>query len=127
MDLNLKGKKAFVCGSTQGIGKATAFELAALGASVVLLARNEESLKQVLRELKTDAGQQHEYIAVDFSDPYLLKTKVNQYLEKNKQPVHILINNTGGPPGGKILDANAEEFLSAYNSHLLCNHALVQA
>jgi 3-oxoacyl-[acyl-carrier protein] reductase len=127
MDLNLKGKKAFVCGSTQGIGKAAALELAALGASVVLLSRNEESLKQVMQELKTNAGQQHDYITVDFSDSSKLKIKVSSYLEKNKQPVHILVNNTGGPPGGKIIDAKAEEFLSAFTSHLLCNHILVQA
>ena len=127
MDLNLKGKKAFVCGSTQGIGKAAAIELAALGATVVLLSRNDDSLKETLKELSTHAGQIHDYIAADFSDPYLLKTKVNLYLEKNKQTVHILVNNTGGPPGGKIIDANAEEFLSAFNSHLLCNHVLVQA
>ena len=71
--------------------------LASLGASVVLLARNEESLKQVVKELSTDVGQKHDYIVADFSDSSALKSKVNQYLEKNKQPVHILVNNTGGP------------------------------
>lgn len=127
MNLNLKGKKAFVCGSTQGIGKAAAIELAALGATVVLLSRNEESLKQVKQELSVEAGQEHDYIAVDFTDAASLKTKLNQYLEKNKQAVHILVNNTGGPPAGKALDATTEAFLTAFNNHLLCNHILVQA
>jgi len=127
MDLNLKGKKAFVCGSTQGIGKAAAIELAGLGATVVMLARNEESLKQAVKELNTDAGQKHEYIIADFSNPSSLKEKVNAYLQKNNQPVHILVNNTGGPPGGKAIDAKPEEFQAALNSHLMCNHILVQA
>ena len=53
MDLNLSNKNALVCGSTQGIGKATAIELAKLGANITLVARNEESLQTVLKELDT--------------------------------------------------------------------------
>jgi 3-oxoacyl-[acyl-carrier protein] reductase len=127
MEISLKGKKAFVCGSTQGIGKAAAIELASLGATVVLLARNEESLKKTIKELNTDVGQKHDYIVTDFSNPSSLKEKVNAYLQKNNQPVHILVNNTGGPPGGKAIDARPEDFQSALNSHLMCNHILVQA
>src|SRR5689334_20261923 len=110
MDLNLKGKKALVCGSTQGIGKAAALELAALGATVTLLARNEESLKETVKQLSTDDGQKHDYISADFSNPSGLKEKVAEYLKKNNQPIHILINNTGGPPSGKIIDASVDEF-----------------
>jgi len=127
MNINLKGKKAFVCGSTQGIGKAAAIELANLGASVVLLSRNKVALKQVKEELSTEAGQVHDYIAVDFSDIEDLKLQLKQYFQNNTQAVHILVNNTGGPPAGKAIDANATEFLTAFNNHLLCNHILVQA
>ncbi|HQW85276.1 MAG TPA: SDR family oxidoreductase, partial [Ferruginibacter sp.] len=45
---------------------------------------------------------------------------------KNKT-VHILVNNTGGPPGGDALTARPDEFLSAFNNHLINNHNLVQA
>ena len=69
MDINLKEKKAFVCGSTQGIGRAAAVELANLGASIVLLARNEDSLQQVRNELDQSQNQQHDYIVADFSAP----------------------------------------------------------
>jgi 3-oxoacyl-[acyl-carrier protein] reductase len=127
MDINLKDKKAFVCGSTQGIGKAAALELASLGASVVLLARNEESLKQVKEELSVTEAQRHDYLVADFSRPDELKDRVAEYLEKNNQPVHILINNTGGPPAGKAIDADAQQFVTAFQNHLLCNHLLVQA
>ena len=127
MDINLKGKKAFVCGSTQGIGKAAAVELANLGASVVLLARNEEALKQVKGELNASENQQHDYIVADFSKPDELQNSVAEYLEKNPSPIHILINNTGGPPGGKAIDAQLDEFVSAFRNHLLCNQILVQS
>lgn len=126
MNLDLKNKQAIVCGSTQGIGKAIALELANLGASVTLVARNEESLKKTKQELSTTNGQLHSYLCVDFSKPEELKTIVDAYLQR--QPiVHILVNNTGGPPAGPAHLAKTDEFISAFNNHLICNHILVQA
>ena len=127
MEISLKDKKAFVCGSTQGIGRAAAIELANLGASIVLLARNEDALKQVRDELKNAQNQTHDYIVADFSKPDELKNRVAQYLETNNRVVHILINNTGGPPAGKAIDAKLEEFLSAFQIHLICNQILAQS
>lgn len=127
MDISLKGKKAFVCGSTQGIGKAAAIELANLGASVVLLARNSATLEQVKRELDTSKGQIHGVIVADFSDPDGLKTKVAEYLAAHSEPVHILVNNTGGPPAGTAIDAAPEDFLNTFRAHLVCNQILTQA
>ncbi len=127
MDINLARKKAFVCGSTQGIGKAAALELANLGASIVLLARNETSLKQVKDELNTSQNQRHDFIIADFSAPDELKNKVAEYLEKNSLPVHILVNNTGGPAAGKVIDAKLEEFINAFQNHLICSQILVQS
>lgn len=126
MNLDLKNKKALVCGSTQGIGKAAAMELAAMGATVTLVARNEASLKEAKAALSTAAGQQHSYLCVDFSDPQKLKELLDAYMQRNS-PVHILVNNTGGPPGGPIVNAKPEEFISAFNQHLVCNHILAQA
>jgi len=127
MDINLKGKKAFVCGSTQGIGKAAALELANLGASIVLLARNEDSLKQVKDELDQSQTQQHCYIVADFSAPDELKNRVAEYLETNPSPVHILINNTGGPVAGKAIDAKVQACVNSCQAHLICNQILVQS
>ncbi len=126
MNLNLENKKAFVCGSTQGIGKAIAIELSTLGADVVLIARDEEKLKQTLSELTTSKGQKHDYICADFSHPAILKEKIESHIKANGT-VHILINNTGGPPGGKAIDASLDEFVQAFSNHLLCNQVLVQA
>jgi len=126
MELDLKNRTALVCGSTQGIGKATAMELASLGASVVLLARNEDSLKQTLTELPQSAGQQHCYLVADFSKPVVLKKVIMDYVNSGST-VNILVNNSGGPKGGAIKDATTDEFLLAFNQHLICNHILAQA
>ncbi len=126
MNLDLKNKRALVCGSTQGIGKAVAIELANLGANVTLVARNEDSLKQTKSELNTNAGQIHSYLCVDFSESDKLKTLLNAYIQRYS-PVHILVNNTGGPAGGPISSADTSEFISAFNNHLICNHILAQA
>ncbi len=126
MDLTLKGKTALVCGSTQGIGYATAKELASMGASVILIARNEEQLRMAQASLETSNGQNHSYLVADFSQPEQLKKVIGQFVASGKK-VHILINNTGGPKGGAIKDASTDEFLLAFNQHLICNHILVQA
>lgn len=126
MNLDLSGKTAMVCGSTQGIGKASAIELSSLGANVILVARNEESLKATLKELDISLGQKHNFLVADFQQSNLLKEKLEGFIIKNG-PVHILVNNTGGPAGGLIQNAKVEEFLQAFNNHLVCNHILVQA
>jgi 3-oxoacyl-[acyl-carrier protein] reductase len=125
MNLDLRGKKALVCGSTQGIGKAVALELALLGASVTLVARNEETLRKTRSELSTLFQQQHDYVVADFSQPSELK-KVVEKLVASKN-IHILVNNTGGPPSGPITEATEEAFLQAFNNHLICNQLLATA
>ncbi len=123
MDLNLKNKNALVCGSTQGIGKASAMALAKMGADITLIARNEVALKQVLSELPQQGN--HSYIVADFTDPEDLQSKVATFIEKN-HGFHILINNTGGPKGGPIFSADLDEFQSAFTQHLKSNHVLAQ-
>lgn len=123
MNLNLNNKTALVCGSTAGIGKATAKQLAAEGVKVTLIARNEEKLKEVLASLPSQ--RQHDYIVADFSNPDDLKSKVSEYISKNTG-FHILVNNTGGPKAGTVLDAEIDEFESAFTQHLKCNHILAQ-
>jgi 3-oxoacyl-[acyl-carrier protein] reductase len=126
MPLSLLGKTALVCGSTQGIGRAAAIELAHLGANVVLFSRSEDSLKRVLSELPAAHGMEHTYLAADFSSPYHVGEKVREYLAGGKT-IHILVNNTGGPPPGPVSEAKVEEFNAAFAQHLICNHILAQA
>ena len=126
MNLDLHNKRAIVCGSTQGIGKAVAVELAQMGANVTLIARNEQCLKQTKSELFNNGSQLHSYLCVDFTNTEQLKELVDQFIQRAGS-VNILVNNTGGPPSGAIIIAKTEEFLSAFNNHLICNHILVQA
>ncbi len=119
---NLTGKTALIGGSTQGIGLATAQALAALGARCILLSRNEEKLKHAVTTLDTAAGQQHGYLVADYADHNKVRDVVAAFV--SNQTVHILINNTGGPAGGPITSAKPEEFLSAFQQHLICNHIL---
>lgn len=124
MNFNLNNKYALVCGSTAGIGKATALSLAEEGAIVTLIARNEDKLKATLAELPQH--QNHNYIVADFSNPMDLKEKVEAYI-KDYHGFHVLVNNTGGPAGGPIFSAKVEEFDSAFTQHLKCNHVLAQS
>ena len=124
MNLDLQNKNALVCGGSRGLGKASAIELAKLGANVTLLSRNEHLLQQTLVELDTTKGQSHQYIVADFSNNQEeLETKVKDLTKS--QNIHILVNNTGGPKGGTLSDAKSEEFLSAFNNHILVSHAMV--
>ena len=120
MNISLEGKTALICGSTQGIGLATAQLMAEQGAHCILLARNEEKLQTAVNSL---SGNGHAYLVADFAQP----TGLREVLKKElNEPVHILVNNTGGPAGGPIIDADPDQFLSAFQQHLICNHLLVQ-
>lgn len=124
MDLKLDGKNAVVCGSTQGIGKAAAYELALLGADITLIARDEKKLKAVAKDLPTPLGQKHDYLVADFNSPDQLQSGLEKHF--SRETFHILVNNTGGPPPGAVFDAKSDEFIKAFTNHLLCNQVLVQ-
>ncbi len=122
LSLNLEGKTALIAGSTQGIGFASARELADMGANCVLIARNEAGLKEAISKLSVGKGQHHKYLVADFSQPDQVKIVVSAFVEQF--PVHILINNSGGPAAGPVAEAKPEQFLQAFQQHLICNHIL---
>ena len=126
MKISLKDKRAIVCGSTQGIGKAIAMEMAAAGASVTLIARDEKKLQQVKFELSVAEKQIHNFIVADFCDAVMLKNKLDEFLKKHNR-ADILVNNTGGPAPGPIAEAKTEDLHDAFSSHVLCNQILAQA
>lgn len=126
MNLNLSGKNALVCGSSKGIGKATAIQLASLGANVTLVSRSVDKMSDIIKEMTMDIsrGQDHDYLVADFSDSLDLTKKVRM-LTLSKH-YHILVNNTGGPPGGALIEAEAEAFTRAFHNHIICSHLLTQ-
>lgn len=126
MDLNLIGKHALVCGASEGIGRASAYELAALGADVTVLARREAELRQVAQGLpRSRESQRHGWLAVDMDDTQALATQVAALVAAH--PVQILVNNSAGPPGGPAHAADADAYLAAFRRHLIGGQTLVQA
>lgn len=125
MNISLSGKTALICGSTQGIGLAIAKEFAFAGAQCILLARNETSLKEAVASLASAAGAKHQYYVADFADNKAVKKTIDEIVKSS--PVHILVNNTGGPPPGPITEASPDAFLLAFQQHIVNYQQLVQA
>ncbi len=125
MNLSLEGKNAIICGGSRGIGFAIAGELALMGANCILLARKEEVLKSALLQLDIALRQKHSYRVIDFNNQGAIRQIINELT--SQQTIHILINNSGGPPPGPIIDADEDQFLQAFNQHLITNHILTKA
>lgn len=125
MDLDLAGKHALVCGASEGIGRAAAHELALLGAGVTVLARREAVLREVAAALPAAHGQHHDWRAADLADADALRATLDALVAE--RPVDILVNNTGGPPGGSAHAAAADAYLDAFGRHLIAGQVLVQA
>lgn len=125
MELSLIGKNALVGGSSRGIGLAAAEEIALLGANVTLAARDAAALAAVVGQLDQRLGQQHDFLQVDFNDTADLRKKI-RVLTAIKT-IHILVNNTGGPPAGPITAAEADAFEQAFRQHVIANQLLTLA
>lgn len=125
MDLDLSEKTALITGASQGIGRASARELVLLGCRVVVLARNEAKLASAVDEFKRLSPKNHSYIVADLSDRASLKKTIAQEIVKSG-PIEILINNSGGPPGGLIMEAEEADFEAAFNNHLQVSVLLSQ-
>jgi len=122
LSLDLTGKTALIGGSTQGIGLASAQALASMGANCVLISRNEEKLKAAVKTLDAKGSQRHQYLVADYAHTEQVRDVVAAFVQDNT--VHILVNNSGGPAGGPITKAKPEEFLQAFQQHLICNHII---
>jgi 3-oxoacyl-[acyl-carrier protein] reductase len=127
MKKQLLNKRALICGSSDGIGKASAIMMADQGCEVTLFARNREKLKSTLRELPKEDGQKHNYLCADFDDSSSLKKEIVSYVRELKDPINILINNSGGPKGGPLIEAKEEELRTTFERLLIANHIISKA
>lgn len=125
MNLYVTGRHALVCGASQGIGRACAMELALLGASVTVLARHVDALRQLVLDLpRANAAQRHDFLVADLADTGGLSSAVHELVTTHS--VHVLVNNSGGPLPGPVRGAQVEAFLAAYRMHLIANHVLAE-
>ena len=108
----LKGMRAIVCGASKGIGRATAEMLAACGADVIALSRTLSDISDV------------HSISIDFEDGSAIENIISEILVAG--PVHILVNNAGGPPGGPLLSYSADAFIAPFKRHLHAAHRISQ-
>ncbi|MCA0960090.1 SDR family oxidoreductase [Muricauda ruestringensis] len=113
MNISLKEKKALVGGSSKGIGEAIAKQLAASGASVTLMARSAGRMQELIMEMDSSQGQQHQFLPVDFTDFEAYKVKISAFFETNT--VDILVNNTQGPEGGGALEKKVDDYQNAFD------------
>ncbi|MAQ31162.1 MAG: short-chain dehydrogenase [Flavobacteriales bacterium] len=117
MEINLKNKTAWVFGGSKGIGRAIAIQLSRSGANILLVSRNKTDLIKTKDELCVKHNQDHDFISVDMSNIVLLTKTIKNYINLNS--VDIVVNNSGGPAGGPAHTAEADEYLSAFNQHVL--------
>lgn len=118
MEINFTGKKALVGGSSKGIGRAIAERLARSGASVTLMARSEDLLKNVVENLATSQGQTHRYLVVDFSNFAAFSAQMEDYFKTNK--IDVLVNNTQGPAAGGALEKSIDNYQTAFDLLFKC-------
>lgn len=113
MNISLKNKKALIGGSSRGIGRAIAQQLAISGATVTVMARSEDKLKSLISSLPTNYGQQHQYLVVDYTNFDTYKKIITAYFKTNT--VDILVNNTQGPSAGDALDKKIDDYQEAFD------------
>ena len=123
-DNALEGKTALICGASRGIGAATARIMAKAGANVILASRSEEQLNTLLSEISSLGEGKHQILVLDLEDIGSLAGRIQPILDQG--PIHILVNNSGGPPGGPLLNASVEELAQPFTRHLHAAHTLVK-
>lgn len=109
MDLGLKGKAAIVGGSSQGLGRAIAEELAAEGADVVISARDSANLERARSDIETRTGARVVAVPADLSEPAGVEKVVDVGLATLGQ-IDVLVTNTGGPPTGRFEELTPEDW-----------------
>ena len=126
----LAGRRAWVSGASRGIGRACAHELARLGAELVLVARDAGALESVAAEISASAhpgaSSTPRVLPLDFAEVDRVAGAADDEVARHG-PVHVLINNTGGPPGGPVAGATIEDLQRWFSIHLACNHTLATA
>ena len=114
----LGGQTVLVCGASKGIGRACALMLARAGARIVACARSQADLDSLVAEMHGDG---HEAVVLDLENIEAVRQAVS-----SMGSVQIVVNNSGGPPGGALLENTLEDFEGPFRRHLHAAHTIVQ-
>jgi 3-oxoacyl-[acyl-carrier protein] reductase len=125
MTLDFSNKNILIGGSTDGIGWECAKLFSSLGGNVTLISRNILKLEKRRAELINNGSQNHNIVALDYTNPELVEKSLSVFITQNKLKFDIVVNNTGGPPGGLLHEANSQELLNAFNMHLVSFHKIL--
>jgi 3-oxoacyl-[acyl-carrier protein] reductase len=121
MDLDIRGRKAIVCASSQGLGKACALALAEAGVAVVINARNRGQLEATAEEIRKATGVEVTAVAADVSTP-----EGQEALIAACPAPDILVNNNGGPPFRDFRKLDREALLTGVTMNMVTPIELVQ-
>ncbi|MGJ8543904.1 MAG: SDR family oxidoreductase [Sulfitobacter sp.] len=118
MDFGLTGKRALVMSSSRGLGLGCAQMLAAEGVHVLLTGRSSDKLAQAAAEITAKGKGQADYVVCDLTDSDAVETLTNAAVEV-LGGVDILVNNTGGPPPGRMVDADISVLAAQFDTMVL--------
>ncbi|MCB9638870.1 MAG: SDR family oxidoreductase [Myxococcales bacterium] len=121
----LEGKHALVCGGSAGIGEASARVMASMGAKITVLARRKDRLTGLLPALENEGAARALALVADLDDRDGLERLLSEHLAQHG-PVHIWINNTGGPAPGRLVDADEQDFEKALGRHLFASQRILK-
>lgn len=119
-------KKAIICGGSQGIGKAISLELLSKGYSVLAISRSEPDLKDFKTVEGVNTENRFRHLQIDLNSSSLVSSAIQEECRLNG-PYLVLINNSGGPLPGSIMQATPDAFRKAFEQHVIANQILVQA
>ena len=123
MDLGIKGRRAIVCASSKGLGRACAISLAEAGVDVTLTARGAEALKKTADEIrKAYPDVKVTEIVGDITTPAGREAALKACPEPD-----ILINNAGGPPPGDFRNWTRDDWIKAIDANMLTPIELIKA
>ncbi len=126
MNTGLRDRVAIVAGSSQGLGRATAFALAAEGAHLALCARNREALEQVAGEIRERFGVRVHHAPLDVHDTAALEAFVEN-TGRIFDRIDICVTNAGGPPAKPFLATTDQEWDDAFVLNLRSAAAFARA
>ena len=114
-DSALKGFRALICGASKGIGRSIAESMAKTGADVIICSRNKDALVEFCDELMGMGANSAKPLPLDLENTENVEKSITKLLSDG--PIHILINNVSGPPGGPLLNVELSEFEPAFKRH----------